>query len=370
LAAAASRLASLTHDAFNVIRFSTRRPEIAFLCYPAFFTDPFPVLRASWLVRLSTGQIAYSDFSTQDNPPILHRKELLLPAAHPARTQSERLTAILDDLQAFDFAPHLIGRRDHWSEVLASVGIRIDGDQVVRVSAANGHRTSVTVARHRTAISRSRLSAPMQSLARWGFLDTSLTVLDYGCGRGDDVSALAAAGIDVIGWDPHFAPEARLIESDIVNLGYVLNVIESPSERAEALVSAYRLTRRVLSIAVMINGNGNGAGHADGVLTKWQPSNAITRSRNYASMSLKRWDEIRSLLLPASCLSFAWTMTSRPSSPAGSDQLQCQIPPFGNDEMSTFRLKLTLTFQFAAPIETSHEQGCEAAGSIPIACFG
>jgi hypothetical protein len=71
LAAAASQLASLTHDVFNVIRFSTRRPEIAFLSYPAFFTDPFPVLRASWLVRLSTGQIAHSDFSTQDNPPIL-----------------------------------------------------------------------------------------------------------------------------------------------------------------------------------------------------------------------------------------------------------------------------------------------------------
>jgi DNA phosphorothioation-associated putative methyltransferase len=286
LVAAASQLAALTHDAFNVIRFSTRRPEIAFLCYPAFFMEPFPVLRASWLVRLSTGQIAHSDFSMQDNPPILHRKELLLPAAHPARIQSEHLTAILDDFQAFDFAPHLIGRRDHWSETLASVGIRIDGDQVVRVTeaATNGRRASVPVARHRTAISRSRLSAPMQSLARWGFLDTSLTVLDYGCGRGDDVSALAAAGIDVTGWDPHFAPEARLIESDIVNLGYVLNVIESPSERAEALLAAYRLTRRVLSIAVMLSGNGTGSGHADGILTKRQ-----TFQRYYTQSELREY---------------------------------------------------------------------------------
>ena len=131
----------------------------------------------------------------------------------------------------------------------------------------------------------------MQSLARWGFLDGSLTVLDYGCGRGDDVSALAVAGIDVVGWDPHFAPEAPLIESDVVNLGFVLNVIESATERAEALTSAYRLTRRVLSVAVMLNGNGAGSSHGDGVLTKRQTFQRYytqTELRDYVAQVLER----------------------------------------------------------------------------------
>lgn len=284
LAVDAARLAELPETAFNVIRFSTRRPEVAFLYYPDFFSDPFPALKSSWLVRLSTAQTAQSDFSGQDNPLILHRKELLLPLAHPDRPRFARLTAALDDCQAFDYAPHLIGRRTYWNEALTSLGLRIEGEEVIRMAVppADRARTPVAVARHRTAISRSRLSTPMQSLARWGFLDGSLAVLDYGCGRGDDVSALAAAGINVIGWDPHFAPEAPLIESDIVNLGFVLNVIERAAERAEALTTAYRLARRVLSVAVMLNGSGDGATHGDGVLTKRQ-----TFQRYYTQAELR-----------------------------------------------------------------------------------
>ncbi len=293
LAAAASRLADLPETAFNVVRISTRRLEVAFLCYPDFFTDPFPVLRASWLVRLSTAQTAHSDFSSQDNPPILHRKELLLPLAHPDYPRFARLTAALDDRGAFDFAPYLIGRRTYWNETLASIGLRINGDEIIRVTPRPNDepRTSVTVARHRTAMSRSRLSAPMQSLARWGFLDGSLSVLDYGCGRGDDVSALDAAGVEIVGWDPYFSPEAPLIESDVVNLGFVLNVIEAASERAEALTSAYRLARRVLSVAVMLNGSGAGSSHADGVLTKrktFQRYYTQTELRDYVAQVLGR----------------------------------------------------------------------------------
>ncbi len=284
LSTAAANLVNLPAKAFNVIRFSTRRPEVAFLYYPDFVADPFPALRSSWLVRLSTAQSTFSDFSAQDNPPILHRKELLLPVSHADRGRFARLTAALDDCKAFDFAPHLIGRRTYWHETLASLGLHIDGDDVVRMigTTVNGPQKPIAIARHRTAISRSRLSAPMQSLARWGYFDGSLTVLDYGCGRGDDVSALAGGGIDVIGWDPHFAPEASLIERDVVNLGFVLNVIESATERAEALTSAYRLARRVLSVAVMLNGSGAGSSHADGVLTKRQ-----TFQRYYTQAELR-----------------------------------------------------------------------------------
>lgn len=113
----------------------------------------------------------------------------------------------------------------------------------------------VSVARHKTAIVRSQLSTPMQMLARHGFLDGEHSILDYGCGRGDDIAILKEAELPVRGWDPHYAPDTDLGEpADVVNLGFVINVIEEPAERAEALRNAFSFCRRFLSVAVMIAG--------------------------------------------------------------------------------------------------------------------
>ena len=113
----------------------------------------------------------------------------------------------------------------------------------------------VSVARHKTAIARSQLSTPMQMLARHGFLDGEHSIVDYGCGRGDDISILQEAQLPVRGWDPHYAPDTDLSKpADVVNVGFVINVIEAPSERAETLRNAFSLCRKCLSVAVMIAG--------------------------------------------------------------------------------------------------------------------
>ena len=69
--------------------------------------------------------------------------------------------------------------------------------------------------RHRTAIDRDQLSAPMKFLVRHGYLSGDYTVLDYGCGKGHDVLELEAHGIDVVGWDPMYRPDGKLRASDI-----------------------------------------------------------------------------------------------------------------------------------------------------------
>ena len=71
----------------------------------------------------------------------------------------------------------------------------------------------------------------MQALARYGLINPSIEVMDYGCGRGDDVRGLTANGIEAYGWDPHNAPDGPKREADIVNLGFVINVIEDFDER-------------------------------------------------------------------------------------------------------------------------------------------
>lgn len=114
--------------------------------------------------------------------------------------------------------------------------------------------TGATVHRHRTAMVRHTLSQPMSLAVRHGMIRPGVTVFDYGCGQGDDLRALAAAGVEAMGWDPHFAPEAPRREAVIVNLGFVLNVIEDPAERVVSLKGAWALATRVLVVSVMIVG--------------------------------------------------------------------------------------------------------------------
>lgn len=97
------------------------------------------------------------------------------------------------------------------------------------------------IERERTALHRSVLSAPVQILLKLGFLDGRYSVFDYGCGRGDDLRILRKLNIAADGWDPVYKPHGRRQPSDIVNLGFVLNVIENPNERSETLTTAFSL---------------------------------------------------------------------------------------------------------------------------------
>lgn len=113
---------------------------------------------------------------------------------------------------------------------------------------------AASVQRHRTAMVRHTLSQPMSLAVRHGLVREGVSVFDYGCGQGDDVRALTSAGVNARGWDPHFAPDEAVVASDIVNLGFVLNVIEDVAERQAALERAWSISRRALVVAVMIVG--------------------------------------------------------------------------------------------------------------------
>ena len=97
------------------------------------------------------------------------------------------------------------------------------------------------------------MSSPVRLLYEGGLASEDNSFLDYGCGRGDDVKFLSELGIPAKGWDPYFANHLETLESsDIVNLGFVVNVIEDSEERVEVLKSAYKLTKKCLSVAVML----------------------------------------------------------------------------------------------------------------------
>src|SRR5207245_2648301 len=82
------------------------------------------------------------------------------------------------------------------------------------------------ILRHRTAIRRHAHSRPIALAKAHGLIAHGLSVLDYGCGLGEDVWFLREAGIEADGWDPYYRPDVSVVAADCVNLGYVLNVIE------------------------------------------------------------------------------------------------------------------------------------------------
>ena len=70
--------------------------------------------------------------------------------------------------------------------------------------------------------------------------------------------------------DPAFKSNAALQEADVVNLGYVINVIEKPEERAETLRRAWGLCCQVLAVSAQVLMAGRGKDpveFGDGVLT-------------------------------------------------------------------------------------------------------
>jgi DNA phosphorothioation-associated putative methyltransferase len=124
------------------------------------------------------------------------------------------------------------------------------------------------VGRHRTAMRRVRCSRPVGLAHAEGLIEPGRTFFDYGCGHGGDVRFLAAHGIQASGWDPHFAPDVQVTPADVVNLGYVLNVIENPKERLETLEKAYAAANYVLIVSVRVDNTLEDAVEfGDGVVT-------------------------------------------------------------------------------------------------------
>ncbi len=279
LIADAEKLAQVTKGInYNVVRISENKESISFLHYPGFFDQPFPKLNASWRVELhGSGRIHNRSYADSLNPPILHRKELLLPPDHKEISKFQALTSTAETLGLFD-DPSRIGFHNQWEKLIAGRGYRLIDNEFVPLgndfSEIDGISESYTatvgeVQRHLTALVRYGFSAPIQMLVRFGFLDGSRSVFDYGCGRGDDLRGLQENGIRAIGWDPHFAPENQKKLSNIVNLGFVINVIEDINERIEALQGAYSLAQELLVVSVMLTNQYAVKGKPlyDGILT-------------------------------------------------------------------------------------------------------
>lgn len=256
---------------WNVIKIDLKtRNKISFLLYEDFDDKAFPALLNSWHVDIDAGEAKPRNYSA-NNPPILHRKELLLSTNDEKTKKYRALTLELEELGAFSNSVK-IGTKKNWETELETLGIRVEGHKVISIDkTVSDRKFGKDIIRHRTAISRSSLSLPAKILFTGGIANEKDSYFDYGCGRGDDIKFLRELGVQASGWDPYFASDKKLLERhDVVNLGFVLNVIENPIERIEVLKNAFKLANKCLCVAVMLhsqNSSTNAIPYKDGHIT-------------------------------------------------------------------------------------------------------
>ena len=142
--------------------------------------------------------------------------------------------------------------------------------------------------RHKTAIARTDYSRPIRIALTDGLIDPTTTVFDYGCGLGDDVRYLGLRDIPSWGWDPEHRQDAALAPARIVNLGYVVNVIEDVEERVECLKRAWSFAQATLIVSARLATDTADlkpvGAYGDGVVTSIR-----TFQKFYEQSELKDW---------------------------------------------------------------------------------
>ncbi|WP_025586940.1 DNA phosphorothioation-associated putative methyltransferase [Vibrio parahaemolyticus] len=247
---AVAKAVSLEEDNWNLVKLFKKEFRLSLLHYPDFYEHSYPALRQSLNVDLSKLSHKITSYEDSDNPPILHRKETMILPESEHYEHFITLTQEGENAGLYENS-RLIGFKRSWINLVARHGYELVDGRLFRSSAVIQIEES-GIDRHKTALVRHELSAPMKTLVKHGYLEGSYSIFDYGCGRGDDLRELEAHGLDALGWDPNFQPDNDKVSSDIVNIGFVLNVIEDQDERLEALLGAWELADKFLVVSVML----------------------------------------------------------------------------------------------------------------------
>ncbi|HEY9807744.1 MAG TPA: DNA phosphorothioation-associated putative methyltransferase [Halomicronema sp.] len=253
----------------TLVKFQTDKPKISYLFYPDFDKDPHPALQFSMVVGMENLEVTSRDYADTNNPPVLHRKETFVMPNYPCYqdfaelTHQEELLGLLDETRG-------IGMKIGWQQRLNSQKIAFNNHWLVCRIDCGWEELNLRIDRHKAAMVRSSLSKPVRTALEANLFTEETTFFDYGCGYGGDVNRLKEKGYKSEGWDPYYFPENGKIAADIVNIGYVINVIEDMAERQQALREAWDLTKKLLIVSAQILVDNYQQGwmvYGDGIIT-------------------------------------------------------------------------------------------------------
>ena len=254
---------------FTLVKFNLKEEKISYLSYPHFEDNPHPILSQSIIVNLADKTTKIIDYTNSQNPPVLHRKETFVKSNYLHYEKFVHLTTIEEKLGLLD-NPRYIGTSKEWQRLLSDHSLHFI-DHFLACNLADNPQQFIDVQRHRAAIFRNKLSRPVRLALEAGLFEPQMSFFDYGCGHGLDVQIMAENCYQSSGWDPYYSPDTPLESADIVNLGYIINVIENMAERREALTKAWSLTLDILIVSaqVLIDDRQRGyLAYGDGIITE------------------------------------------------------------------------------------------------------
>jgi DNA phosphorothioation-associated putative methyltransferase len=126
----ASRNIGGTDDA-NILKFHTDKPCISYLYYPNFESIAHPSLHWAMLIDLRDLSLRFRDYSQQENPPILHRKETFISPNHPLYSKFAKFTKAEEKAGLFS-ETKTIGNQRGWEKRLQSCSVQIKNHRVIR----------------------------------------------------------------------------------------------------------------------------------------------------------------------------------------------------------------------------------------------
>ncbi|MEM8719246.1 MAG: DNA phosphorothioation-associated putative methyltransferase [Cyanobacteria bacterium P01_G01_bin.39] len=272
-------------DHATIVKFGTDQPKISYLYYPDFDQDPHPQLHQSIVVDLAKARVSVRQYHNSHNPPILHRKETFVSPDYPLYNVFAELTKEEVTLGLLDNSRH-IGTLQEWTRLLLQQGISIVGHHVAcPIDSPVAGKKTILIERHKAALKRTELSRPVKIALEAGLFKPGTTFFDYGSGYGEDTRQIDNLGYESSGWDPYYNPHGKIKAADIVNLGYIINVIEDIAERRQTLIKAWELAGKVLIVSaqVLVDDRRRGlVAYGDGVIT-----NRNTFQKYYEQEELK-----------------------------------------------------------------------------------
>jgi DNA phosphorothioation-associated putative methyltransferase len=115
-------------DGATIIKFHAHKPQISYLFYPDFDTNPHPVLHTVMHIHLRDLSVSYQDYSDVYNPPILVKKDAFVTANYPHYKKFARLTSQENKLGIINRCP--VKKYREWVKCLEENCVKIKGHRL------------------------------------------------------------------------------------------------------------------------------------------------------------------------------------------------------------------------------------------------
>ena len=115
---------------WNLTKISKDLGTISLLQYDDFDRVLFPCLQHATIINLETSSIKTIDYTIRENPPVLHRKELMLAPDHKRYEEFAKITAFCEAEGLFKNASY-IGTKLKWEQRLLQHGYQVKEQNIV-----------------------------------------------------------------------------------------------------------------------------------------------------------------------------------------------------------------------------------------------